>query len=412
MVLLYWMFVRFLGWVYYLASFFNNKAKQFINGRKNWDAKLKNYSESNKDFKIWFHCASVGEFEQARPIIEALYEQPVKYSILLTFFSPSGYELRKNYPYANCIVYLPLDSPTTAKKFISLVKPNLAIFIKYEFWHFYIQELAKQSVPVFSVSSVFRSEQIFFKPYGKFYRNILKNITHFFVQDQRSLQLLQSIGIKQITVAGDSRFDRVADIVLNHQEITLAKQFSDNKNVLVAGSVWQEDLDVLIPFLKNNADLYAIIAPHEISDRYLSQIEFAFPQACVRFSKANSESIFQFRILLIDNVGMLSRLYKYGKFAYVGGAFGKGLHNTLEAACYGIPVFFGNKKYKKFLEAKELIAKNAAFAIADLNSLQTEYSALQDENTYNACCQNALQYVKSKTGATKLVVDAIKNQLP
>jgi len=339
MIFLYWVFVQLSFGLYKIASWFNSKAKLFVEGRKNWRNSLAVQFEKKSNAILWFHCASVGEFEQARPIIEFIRERNFSVKILLTFFSPSGYELRKNYDKVDVVAYLPLDSPKNARDFVSITKPDLAIFIKYEFWHYYIKELNNKKIPIWSVSSIFRKEQIYFKWYGGFYAKILS--------------------------------------------------------------------DVIIPFLKNNNQLYAIIAPHELKEEYFSFFEKKFPNECLKYSEANEENIVGKRILWIDNVGMLSRLYRYGKYAYVGGAFGKGLHNTVEAACYGIPVFFGNKKYQKFLEAKEMITKGVAFAIADENELQQIFMKLQNHNVYVNACEQAMAYVNSKTGATKIVVEEI-----
>ena len=407
MIFLYWVFVQLSFGLYKIASWFNPKAKLFVEGRKNWRNSLAVQFEKKSNAILWFHCASVGEFEQARPIIEFIRERNFSVKILLTFFSPSGYELRKNYDKVDVVAYLPLDSPKNARDFVSITKPDLAIFIKYEFWHYYIKELNNKKIPIWSVSSIFRKEQIYFKWYGGFYAKILSRINQFFVQNEESVQLLTDLGIAQVIKAGDSRFDRVVEIAKKGEPIPTAALFSHNKQVVVAGSIWKEDIDVIIPFLKNNNQLYAIIAPHELKEEYFSFFEKKFPNECLKYSEANEENIVGKRILWIDNVGMLSRLYRYGKYAYVGGAFGKGLHNTVEAACYGIPVFFGNKKYQKFLEAKEMITKGVAFAIADENELQQIFMKLQNHNVYVNACEQAMAYVNSKTGATKIVVEEI-----
>ncbi|MCZ8355644.1 MAG: 3-deoxy-D-manno-octulosonic acid transferase [Cyclobacteriaceae bacterium] len=411
MIFLYWIFSQLSFLIYKTVSWFNPKAALFVKGRKNWRKALSVQFENKIQPILWFHCASVGEFEQARPIIESLRDRNVSVKILLTFFSPSGYELRKNYDKVDVVTYLPLDSPTNAKDFVEIVKPDLAIFIKYEFWHYYIQALNRKKIQIWSVSSIFRREQIYFKWYGGFYAKILSRVNQFFVQNEESVRLLSTLGINQVIKSGDSRFDRVAEVAKKGAPIPLAALFSNNKQVVVAGSIWKEDIEVIIPFLKNNPQLHAIIAPHELKEEYYTIFEKEFLNECLKYSNAKEENVIGKRILWIDNVGMLSRLYRYGKYAYIGGAFGKGLHNTLEAACYGIPVFFGNKNYRKFLEASEMIKNGVAFAIANENEFQMIFQNLQKEEIYHDVCSKAIDYVNSKTGATKMVVEAIMNKL-
>ena len=253
---------------------------------------------------------------------------------------------------------MPWDTPSHAKRFIEITKPVLAIFIKYEFWYNYSAELKKRNTPLLSVSCIFRAEQLFFKSYGSIFRKILGNFSWFFVQNLESIKLLKSIGITNASVAGDTRFDRVYEITQQGQDIPVANQFKNSQKVFVIGSCWPEDMDLLAAFINENQFLKFIIAPHEISEEFLSEIENSLQVKTVRFSEAGA-GVEEARVLLIDNIGMLSRLYRYGEFAYIGGAFGKGLHNILEAACYGVPVFFGNKNYEKFQEAKELIMRGA-----------------------------------------------------
>jgi len=360
---------------------------------------------------VWVHCASLGEFEQGRPLMELLKKKYPANKILLTFFSPSGYELRKNYQGADFIYYLPWDTPSNARRFIEIAKPVLAIFIKYEFWYNYSAELKKRNIPLLSVSSIFRNEQLYFKDYGFFFRKILENFSWFFVQNQESIKLLKSIGIENASVTGDTRFDRVYEITQQGQEIPAASQFKDSQKVFVIGSCWPEDMELLVPFINENQFLKFIIAPHEISEEFLSEIENNLQVKTVRFSDAGA-GVEEARVLLIDNIGMLSRLYRYGEFAYVGGAFGKGLHNILEAACYGVPVFFGNKNYEKFQEAKELIMRGGAFEVGSYPELKAKYELLNNRSeNFLLACEVTRQYVQENLGATKKIMDYCRQYL-
>ena len=390
---------------YFIASFFNTKAKAFITGRKGIFKKLEKQLSSNAAPVIWVHCASLGEFEQARPVIEKLKGEFTSHKILLTFFSPSGFEVRKTYDQADYIFYLPWDTNKNATRFINLVKPVLVIFIKYEFWFHYTTQLKKRNVPMFSVSSIFRNEQLFFKSYGGFYRNILKKFSHFFVQNDESIRLLKSIDIQNCTKAGYTRFDRVNEMVKRGDEISIVKKFKNNEKVMVIGSCWPEDLDVLIPFINENYySIKFIIAPHEISESFINNLERALNSENVRYSRAGSKKVEDCQVMIIDNIGMLGRLYKYGEFAYVGGAFGKGLHNILEAACYGIPIFFGNANYQKFQEAVDLINRGGAFEVSDYLDFKHKYEMINMPQTFLLACEVTRQYVEENLGATEKVM--------
>ena len=390
---------------YFLASFFNAKAKAFRIGRKNLFSHLRNQFESNASPVVWVHCASLGEFEQGRPVMEKLKSEFPDHKILLTFFSPSGFEVRKNYDKADFVYYLPWDTHKNAVQFISTVKPVLAIFIKYEFWHHYTTELKRKSIPILSVSSIFRRDQLFFKNYGGFYRDILKNFDHFFVQNDESVKLLRFLGLQNCTKAGDTRFDRVNEMVKRGDEIAVVKRFKNNEKVMVIGSCWPEDLDVLIPFINENYyNIKFIIAPHEISESFIGNLEKALNSENIRYSKAENQKVEEYQVMIIDNIGMLGRLYKYGEFAYVGGAFGKGLHNILEAACYGIPVFFGNKNYEKFQEANDLINRGGAFEVSDYLDLKNKYEMITLPQTFLLACEVTRQYVEENLGATDKVI--------
>lgn len=408
---LYTLSIVFLRLAYRVAAWFHPKARLFVNGRSKIFNRLQSDFVQNQQKVVWMHCASLGEFEQGRPVLERIRLEFPHHKILLTFFSPSGYEVRKNYIGADYIYYLPWDSPSHARRFIEITKPVLAIFVKYEFWYHYTTVLSKKSIPLISISSIFRSNQSFFQWYGSFFRGILKNFNHFFVQNQQSADLLRSIDITRITLAGDTRFDRVHAITRQNKVIEVAENFKGTDRTFVVGSLWPEDLEVLAPFInEHKQSLKFIIAPHEVTESFLQQIEESVDATCIRFSKAHQQN--NATVLLIDNIGMLSALYRYGEFAYVGGAFGKGLHNILEAACYGIPVFFGDKNYEKFKEATELIMRGGAFAVSGFAELEANYELMvsRPEN-FLLACEVTKAYVTENLGATDKIMNYCRNLL-
>jgi len=395
-----------------VASVFNSKAALFVTGRKDLLQKVRAAFESNTHPVVWVHCASLGEFEQGRPVMEAIKREMPQYKILLTFFSPSGYELRKNYDKAEWVFYLSWDTASNAKKWVEVVNPALVIFVKYEFWYHFSNELNKRSIPLISIASIFRDEQLFFKSYGSYYRNILRKFSYFFVQNYYSVDLLKSIGITNSTVAGDTRFDRVFEIVKSADPLPIAQAFKGNEKTMVVGSAWPEDMAVLAPFInKQGGHLKFIIAPHEVSETSLQQIEKMLLQKHVRYSQASNRNIEEYQVLIIDNIGMLSKLYRYGEFAFVGGAFGKGLHNILEAACYGIPVFFGDKKYKKYQEAKDLINRGGAFEVADYNDFLAKYELVTIPENFLLACEVTRAYVEENLGATEKIMNYCRKVL-
>ena len=330
---------------------------------------------------------------------------------MLTFFSPSGYENQKDYKNADAIFYLPWDTKSNAKKFVEITKPSLAIFIKYEFWYNYTTALKQKAIPLISVSCILRPTQPFFKWYGVIFRSTLKNFDHFFAQNKETIDLLASIGIKG-TLVGDTRFDRVHQIIQSGREIDIIPEFKNGQKLLVAGSCWPEDMEILYPFINENQyQLKFIIAPHELSEAFLKKIENSISVKSVRYSMAK-ENIGNYSVLLIDNIGLLSRLYRYGEFAYVGGAFGAGLHNILEAACYGIPIFFGNKNYKKFQEANELIMRGGAFEVNDYSELKAKYELLNNyPENFLLACEVTHSYVEENLGATKKIMNYLSSIL-
>ena len=400
----------FLRLGFRFAALFHTKAFAFVNGRKNLFKNLQSAFQNHKGPLAWVHCASLGEFEQGRPVIELLKKEHPSLKVLLTFFSPSGYEVRKNYSHADYVFYLPWDTASNAGTFVSTTNPTVAIFVKYEFWYYYSKTLKSRNIPLISISSIFRPEQLFFKSYGGFYRSILKNYDYFFVQNKTSIDLLKSIGIKNCTIAGDTRFDRVFAIVQESSEIPIAQAFKADQKTVVVGSCWSEDMEVLAPLI-NEGKMKFIIAPHEIGETFLNAIERTLQVKSIRYSKAAKQNLEDYQVLIIDNVGMLSRLYRYGEFAYVGGAFGKGLHNILEAACYGIPIFFGNKSYQRFQEAIDLINLGGAFEVADYVQLKERFEMLSLPENFLLACEVTKSYVMENLGATEKIMEYCRKLL-
>lgn len=394
------------------AGIFTVKATLFTEGRRHIIKSIQESLKRNTSPVVWVHCASLGEFEQGRPVMEKLKSEYSNCKIFLTFFSPSGYEIRKNYDKADYVFYLPWDTKKNAIQVVEAVKPAVAIFIKYEFWYHYSTELKKRNVPILSVSSIFRTNQLFFKSYGGFYRSILFNFSYFFTQNDESVALLKSIGVENCMRAGDTRFDRVYELVKHSEPLPSVEKFKNGEKLMVLGSCWPEDLDVLIPFINEHSrNLKFIIAPHEITESFIQLIEKGVRAEVIRYSKIQHVSPENFQILIIDNIGMLGRLYRYGEFAYVGGAFGKGLHNILEAACYGIPVFFGNKSYQKFQEARDLINYGGAFEVADYQELKVKYEMVNVPQSFLLACEITKQYVLDNLGATEKVMQYCRKHI-
>lgn len=405
MIFLYNIGIFLYGLMVRLIATFNPKAKQFVEGRKHI---FKQIAEriSNADKHIWFHFASLGEFEQGRPVLEKIKAEYPGKKIVVTFFSPSGYEVRKNYALATGVFYLPLDTRSNAEKFIEAINPELAIFTKYEFWHHYFKALSAREIPLFLISGIFRPDQIFFKFYGGFNRNILRQVNWFFVQNQQSVDLLKSLDITQVSIAGDTRFDRVAENAANPAALTLVQTFAEGSKVFIAGSTWPADESMIKALDAEIQDWKIILAPHEIAADHLKQIESLFPTA-IRYSNLNAENAAASRILLIDNIGMLSSLYQYARVAYIGGGFGVGIHNTLEAAAFGLPVIFG-PNYRKFQEAHDLLKLGAAKSIEDEQSLITAFQLLKNNQK---AAQLAKEYVAQQKGATASIYDKIRKYL-
>lgn len=407
MQFLYCILIRLYYLTILIVSPFNTKANAWIKGRKNLFQLLKNSIEGQGNV-VWFHCASLGEFEQGRPVIEAYRIHNPDHKILLTFFSPSGYEIRKKYNGADWVFYLPLDTMSNVIRFLDIVKPCKVIFVKYEFWQNFLKELSKNNIPIYLISAIFRKEQLFFKWYGGWYKKLLDYFTHIFVQNEESFNLLNSINIKHTSVAGDTRFDRVYEIASNAKLIKEASVFSEGHKIIIVGSAWPKDEEILVPYInKSSSEIKFIIAPHEISESSLIKTEERILIPVVRFSKASESDLKTARVLLVDNVGMLSSLYKYGNIAYIGGGFGKGIHNILEAAVFGLPVLFGTN-YQKFSEAVDLIKEKGAFRINSYSELEQHFNKLFNDNSYCQKTSNiSKRFVENRIGATEKIMEVI-----
>ena len=410
MNLLYSIAIHFYAVAIKVASLFNEKAKLFVAGRKNWEQNLKSKIDLKAKY-IWVHCASLGEFEQGRPLIEAVKEQFPAYKIALTFFSPSGYEIRKNYALADVVAYLPLDTKRNARAFISVVNPEKVFFVKYEYWNNYITELNKRKIPLYLVSAIFRKEQPFFSrtPWGKWFLKMLFKVEHLFVQTKASGELLESVGIKNYTVSGDTRFDRVAAIAAAAKNIPLVEKFKGSSLLVVAGSTWKPDEDLLAAFINQSSGVKFIIAPHEVSAANVSRIKQSVTKPVIEYSKVQESEITSFDVIIIDSIGLLSSLYRYGNIAYIGGGFGVGIHNILEAATFGLPVIFG-PNYQKFREAVELATEGGAFPIASESELFRKLNnLLTDKLLLEKAAAISQNYVAKNVGSTQLIINKVFN---
>ena len=394
-----------------LAARFNPKAAAWVAGREGLLARIEQALAGDTAPRLWVHCASLGEFEQGRPLIEGLRGQYPGHKIVLTFFSPSGYEVRKSWAGADYVFYLPLDTADNARHFVGAVQPRLAVFVKYEFWYYFLRELRTHGIPAVVVAAIFRPSQVFFKPWGGFFREILGQLHHIFTQNEASAELLRGLGLTRVSVAGDTRFDTVAATALAPaRPLPLAEAFvADGAPVLVAGSTWPEDLPALAPLLRKHARaMRFIIAPHEVSEAHLQEVEAALPGLTVRYSQATPATVAEARLLLIDNVGLLSQLYRFGRFAYIGGAFGAGLHNTLEAAAFGLPVFFG-PRYERFQEAVELVQLGCAFSVQSAQQLEAAFDRLYYNEEARLKVQDlSLDYVHTHAGATGRILKELQ----
>ncbi len=393
-----------------IIGFFNKKIKLFVNGRKESFSKI---DVLKGEKVVWFHVASLGEFEQARPIIEALKNTHARHKILVTFFSPSGYEIRKNYNLADVVCYLPLDSVANAKKFIETVKPVAAIFIKYEFWPNMLNELHKKEIKTILVSGILREEQLFFKWYGGFMKDSLKAFHHFFVQNQTSKKLLNSINFKNVTVSGDTRFDRVFKILEQDNHLSFIETFKNNAYAIIAGSTWKEDEALLVNYINNHAtkDEKFIIAPHNIKKEAIAVLQASINKKTVLFSEKENKDLKDYDVFIIDTIGILTKIYKAADIAYVGGGLKTGLHNILEPATFGVPVIIGDK-YNKFKEAVDLVKIGGCISINNQETFTKNLQLLKDDKSLrNLTGIINKKYIEDNLGATDLVVNYLKDKI-
>lgn len=410
MTFLYNLGIYFYALATRVAALFNPKAKLFVAGRKNWKQQLKSKVDSRADY-LWFHCASLGEFEQGRPVIEEVKKQFPNYKIALTFFSPSGYEIRKNYDGADLVTYLPLDTKSNVDYFLNTLNPRKAFFVKYEYWHHYILQLKQRNIPLYIVSAIFRENQSFFKNsrWGKWYRKMLFSFEHIFIQDEKSAKLLEKVGVNNYSIAGDTRFDRVAAIAQNAKKFESVEKFKGEAPLIIAGSTWKPDEELLTAFINNSDGVKFIIAPHEVSPANINRIHQLLKKKAISFSKVQNTTVDDYDVLIIDSIGILSSLYQYGNIAYIGGGFGVGIHNILEAATFKLPIIFG-PNYLKFKEAVDLVEQKGAFPIHNATSLNSVLNLLlsnkNEQTKASGICQN---YVAKNVGSTKLIIKKVFN---
>lgn len=406
---LYTIGIWFYGLGIRIASLFNEKAKQWVRGRKGIFAELEKTFDG-KTYPIWVHCASLGEYEQAKPLIEKIKKEQPEIKILTTFFSPSGYVQAVKKPLADYNFYLPLDLPCNVRKFIDIVQPKAAIFVKYEFWFNYMRQLSQKSIPFYYISAIFRENQHFFKSSGRWFAKQLRQATHFFVQTEKSKQLLESIDIKQVTVCGDTRFDRVKAIAEKVEPFPFMETFCQNKKIIIAGSSWGPDEHLLAQLLQHFPDYKLVVAPHEISRTPEVKETFAAYKTAL-YTSMNEEELADTQVLIIDTIGILSRLYQYSTVSYIGGAFKTGLHNILEAAVYGKPLFFG-PHYDHFNEAVNLVALKGAFSVnstAEMQAIMEKFE--QNPDYYAQTCEICQQFVADNSGAANTIYKQIEESI-
>lgn len=387
-----------------IASLFNPKAKLWVSGRKNIFNKLKKSLVKNENI-YWFHCASLGEFEQGKPLMEEIKKVNKSVKILVTFFSPSGYENRKRHPIIDYCFYLPIDSSKNAKKFITIAKPKKAFFVKYEFWYNYLNQLKNNNIPTYLIAGVFRKDQLFFQWYGIWFRKLLFSFNHIFVQNEPSSNLLTNYGIGNVTITGDTRYDTVYNNSRNHQPNQIIATFTKDHTTIIAGSCWEKEEELLAKHIASCKQSFKyIFAPHDVSKKHVEHIERLLNNNCIKYSEVNKNNINEHNVLIIDNIGILAHAYYYTDFAFIGGGFSNALHNVLEPACFGNIVLFG-PKHQKFHEAQEMIDANCAFEIQSYSSLEASINqGLVNLNTYK---NNSTNYILNKKGATQKTLSLI-----
>ncbi len=404
--------IAHIAWFFLkIAALFSSKMKLFVDGRKETFALLEGAIAKNESV-IWLHAASLGEFEQGLPIIEKLKIEYPFHKIVVTFFSPSGYEVKKNTTVADVVTYLPFDTRQNVKRFISAINPKLAIFVKYEIWPNYLSELKRKQIPAILVSAIFKKNQIYFKGYGGFMRKSLSTFTHLFVQDDSSKKLLETIRIKNVTISGDTRLDRVSEIVRRDNTLSFMNSFKKDKLCLVAGSTWPEDEAILVNYINTvPKNIKFVLAPHTIKTDKILNLEGAISKRTIRFSKINEKNIGDCEVLIIDNIGMLTKIYSYADIAYVGGGFATGLHNTLEPAVFGVPVIIG-PNYEGFKEVEELVAQKGILPISDISGLnELMKKLLHDDEFLKRTGVINKSYISKNKGASIQIIDYIRTLL-
>ena len=399
-IVLYYIVVAFV-------SLWDKKAKQWIVGRKDIFKRMAEVI-SPEDKVVWIHAASLGEFEQGRPVIEKIREQQPEYKILVTFYSPSGYEIRKNYAGADYIFYLPIDTPGNAKKFLDVAHPEIAIIVKYEFWLNLLSELKHRGVRTYLISAIFRRNSIFFRSYGSIWRQALDSFEQMFVQNEESKELMHEIGFDNVVVAGDTRFDRVAEIARNVKKVPIVERFKGDSPLFVAGSTWGPDEEILQTLINDNPQIKFVVAPHEMENSRIERIIAQTKGGAVRYTLCNEESDFsKIQVLILDTIGILSSVYGYATWSYIGGGFGVGIHNTLEAATFGLPIAFG-PNYQKFKEARDMVALGAATKVESAEDLSAWFAPLRDDKSaLQRAGSAAKSYTQRNQGATSLIMKIV-----
>lgn len=408
MLFLYNLVISIAGFFLKIVALFSPKIKLFVEGRKNVFSLLEEKIQP-EDKTIWFHSASLGEYEQGLPVIEKIKEKYPSHKIIVTFFSPSGYEVRKNNTVADITIYLPLDTKSNAKKFIKLVHPELAFFIKYEFWLNYLKELETNKVPTYLISGIFRDNQMFFKWYGGFYRKALKAFTYFFVQNEKSKQKVESLGYNNVVVSGDTRFDRVNAILERDNSLDFVENFKNNKPIIVIGSSWPKDEAILAEYINQAPEnVKFIIAPHNIKPNQILELQSQITKSTVLFSEKTNKDLSNYNVLIVDTVGLLTKIYSYGTIAYVGGGFGNpGIHNILEPATFGMPILIG-PNYSNFAEAVSLVKLKGCSVISNYDQLKEALDLLLSNNSfYNEKSEICKAFIQDNKGATETIIKVV-----
>jgi 3-deoxy-D-manno-octulosonic-acid transferase len=406
-------FILFIAaFVLSIIALFHKKIRLFMQGRKQTFANLAALKDSENT--IWFHAASLGEFEQGRPVIESFKEKYPNYKIVLSFFSPSGYEVRKEYELADVVCYLPLDTENNVQRFLDLVNPKMAVFIKYEFWPNFLLGLKKRNIPTILISGIFRKNQIFFKYYGGFMRGALKTFDYFFLQDDSSNELLKKLKLNNISVSGDTRFDRVHAILKQDNHLDFITEFQDQQYTIVAGSTWKEDEEFLVDYINNDAlpNTKFIIAPHNIVTKDVENLQKAIQKSTVLYSSKAGKNLSEFQVLIVDHIGLLTKIYSVANMAYVGGGLGKGgVHNILEPATFGIPIVIG-PVYEKYKEVVDLVALKSCLVVSDQETFSTTFTLLQKDEFYRTQLGKINQeFIQNNVGATKMIMNYIQKKL-